>query len=82
MPEPLYRGSQRLPATYANFYIGNRVVLAPVFGCPQDRAAVETLGRCFPDRRVLPIDSRALVVVGSALSTVSPSNPAPTRTTS
>jgi agmatine deiminase len=62
MPEPLYRGGERLPASYANFYVANRVVLLPVFACPRDRAAIETLARCFPDRRVVPIDSRALVV--------------------
>jgi agmatine deiminase len=62
MPHPVYRNGERLPASYANFYIGNRAVLAPVFGCPQDRAAVERLARCLPDRRIVPIDSRALVV--------------------
>jgi agmatine deiminase len=62
MPQPLYRGGQRLPASYANFYIGNRVVLAPVFGCPQDNVAVEILAGCFPGRRVVAIDSRALVI--------------------
>ena len=82
MPEPLYRGSQRLPATYANFYIGNRVVLAPVFGCPQDRAAVETLARCFPNRRIVPIDSRALVVGLGAFHCLTQQIPAPTRATS
>lgn len=62
MPAPLYRGSERLPASYANFYIANKVVLLPVFGCPQDAVAIEVLAACFPGRRVVPIDSRALVV--------------------
>lgn len=62
MPRPRHRGAERLPASYANFYIGNRVVLLPVFGDPQDRAAVEILAGCFPQRQVVPIDSRALVV--------------------
>jgi agmatine deiminase len=62
MPQPVYRGGQRLPASYTNFYIGNRVVLAPVFGCPQDGAALEILAHCFPGRRVVAIDCRALVV--------------------
>jgi agmatine deiminase len=62
MPDPLQRGSERLPASYANFYIGNRVVLVPVFGCPQDAAAIEILAQCFPGRRPVPIDGRPLVV--------------------
>lgn len=62
MPVPLYRRGERLPASHANFYIGNRVVLVPVFDCPSDRAAVEILAACFPGRRAVPIDSRALVV--------------------
>lgn len=62
MPQPRYRGEARLPASYANFYIGNRVVLLPVFDCPQDRAAIDILARCLPGRRVVPIDARALVV--------------------
>lgn len=62
LPPPLYRGDERLPASYANFYIGNAVVLLPVFGCPEDAAAIEVLAACFPGRRIAPIDSRALVV--------------------
>jgi agmatine deiminase len=62
MPQPLYRGGERLPASYANFYIGNAVVLMPAFGCPRDAEAAAVLGACFSGRRVVPIDSRALVV--------------------
>jgi agmatine deiminase len=62
MPEPVFRGEQRLPASYANFYIGNRVVLLPVFGCPQDEEAAATLSWCFPGRRVVAVDCRDLVV--------------------
>jgi agmatine deiminase len=57
------RGTRgRLPASYANFYIGNAVVLLPVFDCPQDARAIGVLAECFPTRRVVPIDCRALVV--------------------
>ncbi|HEU4432943.1 MAG TPA: agmatine deiminase family protein [Pyrinomonadaceae bacterium] len=55
------RNLDRLPASYANFYIANRVVLAPVFGHPNDTRAVETLQRVFPDRRVAPINCEPLV---------------------
>ena len=55
------RNLDRLPASYANFYIANKVVLAPVFGHSNDLRAVETLQRVFPDRRVLPINCEPLV---------------------
>jgi agmatine deiminase len=55
MPSPvIYRG-QRLPASYANFYIANGVVLVPVFNDPNDRLALNTLAELFPDRRIVPI---------------------------
>jgi len=62
MPGPLMRKGERLPASYANFYVGNRVVLLPVFDDPRDVLAVQTLQACFPSRRVVPIDSREVVV--------------------
>lgn len=62
MPEPVLRGAERLPASYANFYIGNRVVLLPVFGCARDEEAAAVIGRCFPGRRVVPVDCRDIVV--------------------
>lgn len=62
MPRPVLRDTERLPASYANFYIGNSVVLLPVFGCAEDAQAGETLARCFPGRRVVPVDCRDLVV--------------------
>ncbi len=61
MPRPLLRDGQRLPATHANFYVGNAVVLVPTFAGPSDARALEILGRCFPSRRVVGIDSRDLV---------------------
>lgn len=62
MPEPVLRGAGRLPASYANFYIGNRVVLLPVFGCAQDEVAAGILARCFPRRRIVAVDCRDIVV--------------------
>ena len=61
MPEPVVHDGQRLPASYANFYIGNSVVLAPVFGCARDAAALAVLSRCFPNRRIVGIDCTDLV---------------------
>jgi len=62
MPEPIYFAEQRLPASYANFYIANSIVLAPVFGDPNDRVAMNTLSRLFPDRKIIGIYSRDLVL--------------------
>lgn len=63
MPPALRKDGKRLPASYANFYIGNRVVLVPTFGAAEeDEAAVALLARSFPGRRMVPIDARALVV--------------------
>ena len=51
MPEPVVFEGQRLPASYANFYIANRLVLVPTFNDPADRVALDTLASLFPDRR-------------------------------
>jgi agmatine deiminase len=55
------RDLDRLPASYANFYIANGVILAPVFGHANDARAVQTLARLFPARRVVAINCEPLV---------------------
>jgi agmatine deiminase len=55
MPAPLYFAGQRLPASYANFYIANRLVLAPVFNDANDRVALNILAELFPGRTVVGI---------------------------
>ena len=62
MPSPVYFGKQRLPASYANFYIANTYVLVPTFNDPRDRIAVGILGDLFPDRKVVGIHSVDLVL--------------------
>jgi agmatine deiminase len=61
MPNPLYQGDQRLPASYANFYIANGVVLLPTYRSPGDEIARETLQGLFPTRRVVGVDCTDLV---------------------
>jgi agmatine deiminase len=61
-PEPVYFNGQLLPASYANFYIANRLVLAPTFGDRADRVALNTLARLFPDREAIGIPCRDLVL--------------------
>ncbi len=61
MPRPLFFEGQRLPASYANFYIGNQVVLVPTFNDSNDREALSILGSSFPDRQVIGIHAVDLV---------------------
>ena len=61
MPRPLMIDGQRLPASYANFYIANTAVLVPTFNDPADRVALGTLADLFPDREVVGIHSGDLV---------------------
>jgi agmatine deiminase len=61
MPAPLYFRGQRLPASYANFYIANGVVIVPTFNDPHDRVALGTLAELFPGREVIGIHCVDLV---------------------
>src|SRR5437868_4824364 len=61
MPKKMVREGQRLPASYANFYIANSCVLVPTFADPGDELALSILRDCFPNRRVVGIDSRELI---------------------
>ena len=62
MPTPLVFDGQRLPASYANFYIGNAAVLVPTFNDPNDRVALGIIGELFPGRRVVGIHSTDFVL--------------------
>jgi agmatine deiminase len=62
MPDPLCFGGHRLPASYANFYIGNDAVLVPTFNDPLDRLALGILAGLFPGRRVVGIHAVDLVL--------------------
>ena len=62
MPKPVYFAGQLLPASYANFYIANKIVLVPTFNDPADRVALNTLADLFPDREIVPIYCRDLVL--------------------
>jgi agmatine deiminase len=61
MPEPLYHQGERLPASHANFYIGNRAVLLPVFGGASDARAAAVMQGLFPDREIVGVPSTDLV---------------------
>jgi agmatine deiminase len=61
LPRPVVFRGQRLPASYANFYIANGLVLVPTFNDPNDRVALGILAEVFPDREVIGIHSVDLV---------------------
>jgi agmatine deiminase len=61
LPRPVIFRGQRLPASYANFYIANGLVLVPTFHDPNDRVALNILADVFPDREVIGIHSVDLV---------------------
>ncbi len=62
MPTAVYFDGQRLPASYANFYIANKLVLVPTFNDANDRVALNTLAKLFPGREVVGIHCRDLVL--------------------
>ena len=62
MPRPCFYDGERLPATYANFLIINGAVLVPTYNQPDlDKVACETIGRVFPDREIIAIDSQVII---------------------
>ena len=61
LPRPVVFSGQRLPASYANFYIANDLVLVPTFHDPNDRIALNILAEVFPEREVIGIHSVDLV---------------------
>ncbi len=61
MPAPVVYEEQRLPASYANFYISNAAVVVPTYRCEQDDLVLDILTQCFPDREVVGLDSTDLI---------------------
>src|SRR5271168_775640 len=76
MPAPVYFAGQRLPASYANFYIANKLVIVPTFTDANDRVALNTLAGLFPDREVVGIPCRDLVLGLGTLHCMTQQQPA------
>ncbi len=76
MPAAVYFDGQRLPASYANFYIANKVVLVPTFNDANDRVALNTLAKLFPGREVVGIHCRDLVLGLGTLHCMTQQEPA------
>lgn len=61
MPDAVIYEDQRLPASYANFYISNAAVVVPIFNCNKDDKALQIIQQCFPERKVVGIDSTDII---------------------
>jgi agmatine deiminase len=79
-PRPVIMQGERLPASYANFYIGNDAVLVPTFNDVQDRVALAALAELFPGRAVVGVHSVDLVWGLGTLHCLTQQQPAPGRT--
>lgn len=75
-PQPVMMNGERLPASYANFYVANSVVLVPTFNDPNDRIALDIIAREFPGRDVVGIHSTDLVWGLGTLHCLSQQQPA------
>jgi len=75
MPKSVNYDGSRLPASYANFYIGNSVVLVPTYGDSHDSTVVDSFKHIFTDRRVVGIDCRSLVYGLGAIHCVTQQQP-------
>jgi len=76
MPEPVYWGGMRLPASYANFYVCNGAVLVPTFNDPADAYALGVFADLFPDRRVVGVHCRDLVLGQGTIHCLTQQEPA------
>ncbi len=76
MSAPVVFEGQRLPASYANFYIADKIVLVPTFNDPADRVALDTLAGLFPDREIAGIHSVDLVLGLGTLHCLTQQQPA------
>ncbi|HUR12848.1 MAG TPA: agmatine deiminase family protein [Flavitalea sp.] len=61
MPDEIIYEDQRLPASYANFYITNTSIIVPTFRCGKDEKVIDIIAKCFPERKVVGIDSTEII---------------------
>lgn len=76
MPKPIYFDGQRLPASYANFYVANGIVIVPTFNDLNDRVALNKLAELFSDREVTGVACRDLVLGLGTLHCMTQQQPA------
>ncbi|MFZ1019497.1 MAG: agmatine deiminase family protein, partial [Minisyncoccia bacterium] len=75
MPHMKYDDGSKAPVSYANFYIGNTVVLVPVYDDLSDAKALEIIQSCFPERKVVGIDCREIIYGGGAIHCMTQQQP-------
>ncbi len=75
MPHMNYSDGRKAPASYANFYITNKVILVPIYNDPNDNKALEIIQSCFPDRKVAGIDCREIIYGGGAIHCITQQEP-------
>jgi agmatine deiminase len=80
IPSPglIVRDDEAVPASYMNFYIGNAAVVVPIYGAPNDEAAVVAIGALFPGRTAIGIRADHLLTGGGSLHCISQQIPAAT----
>ena len=61
MPNDVIYEDQRLPASYANFYISNQAVIVPTYRCGRDDKALSIIQQCFPGKKIVGIDSTEII---------------------
>lgn len=75
MPHFYYDNGTKAPASYTNFYIGNNVVLVPIFQDNNDELALGIIGDCFPERKIIGIDCSDIIYGGGAVHCVTQQQP-------
>jgi agmatine deiminase len=76
MPRRIKAGKRRLPASYTNFYIGNSTVVLPIFNDVNDKKAISIMKNLFPDRKIVGIESEALVYGYGGIHCITQQQPA------
>ena len=75
MPHMQYEDGTKAPVSYANFYIGNKVVLVPTYADKNDQLALSIIQSCFPERKVVGIDCRNIIYGGGAIHCITQQQP-------
>lgn len=73
------RPGDRMPASYINFYVANRVVVMPLYDKRRDREAARVLARLFPTRRIMGVETREILLGGGNIHCITQQVPAPKR---